>query len=346
MSEENQPRRITIRDIAKELGVSHTAVSLALRNRSGISEKQRERITAKAAEMGYYPDPMLAALSNYRLQNKEHPVQAALAWINTWDDPNQLRSFNEFDHYWKGASKAATQLGYRLDEFIVKEIRIHRLEQVLKARNIRGVLLPPDRGSSIDWKGFDWSSFSNIRFGRTTKPPAINFVTSAQLQNAMLAFDEIRKRGYNRIGFVSENDRNETFGSGFLWAQQELPIRQRLPALLFNKSASQSERKTALATWMKNHRPDAIFTREKTLPDLLISLGYRIPEDVGLATTSILDTPIDAGIDQNSAEIGRAAVLAVISLINSSSRGIPSIPHEHLITGRWVDGSMLPDRTA
>ncbi|MDF7808807.1 LacI family DNA-binding transcriptional regulator [Pontiellaceae bacterium B12219] len=344
MSHQNQPRRITIRDIAKELNVSHTSVSLALRNRSGISEEQRARIKAKAAEMGYFPDPMLAALSNYRLQNREHPVQAALAWINTWDHPEELRGYHEFDLYWKGAFKAALNLGYHLEEFIIKDIPLHRLAQVLKARNISGVLLPPDRSSHIDWKGFDWSPFATVRFGRTQKPPQVNFVTSAQVQNAMMAFDEILKRGYNRIGFIGEKGREETFGAGFLWAQQELPIRQRLPVLLFNPSATDSECRASLDSWMKKYRPDAIFTRDKTLPDLLTSLGYRIPEDVGLATTSIIDTPIDTGIDQNSEEIGRAAVLSVVSQINNSSWGIPPIQHESLINGRWVDGSMLPDR--
>jgi DNA-binding LacI/PurR family transcriptional regulator len=346
MNAENQPRRITVRDIAKEMNVSHTSVSLALRNHPRITEALRERIQKKATEMGYYPDPMLAALSNYRLQSQEHPVQAALAWINTWEHPAALRSYHEFDLYWEGARKEAFNLGYRLEEFVTQDIPIHRLAQVLKARNINGVLLPPDRSSSMEWKAFDWSPFSIVRFGRTKKPPQVNFVTSAQVQNAMMAFDEIRKRGYKRIGFVGEIGREETFGAGFLWAQQELPVRQRLPLLLFQHTATDSERKSTLASWMKKCRPDAIFTRNKMLPNLLTSLGFRIPEDVGLASTSIFDTPIDAGIDQNSEEIGRTAVLSVVSQINNSSRGIPSICNETLVEGRWIDGSMMPDRQA
>ena len=128
MNENNMPRRITVRDIAKEVGVSHTTVSLALRNNPRISDKLREKIQNKAKEMGYSPDPMLSALSNYRLNNQEHPVQAALAWINPWNPPEKLRSFKVFDLYWKGASQTAGNLGYRLEEFILKDISTVRYE--------------------------------------------------------------------------------------------------------------------------------------------------------------------------------------------------------------------------
>jgi DNA-binding LacI/PurR family transcriptional regulator len=343
MSDTNPPHRITLREIARELGVSHTAVSLALRNRSGISEAQRSRITAKAAEMGYVPDPMLSALSNYRLRNQESPVQAALAWINPWDKPEQLRSYQEFDLYWQGASKTARKLGYHLEEFAIKNIPVQRLEQVLTARNIQGLLIPPGRNIDIHWDGFDWSHFSIVRLGRTNQEPHVHFVTSAQLQNARMAFAEINKRGYKRIGFVGEQDWDDTFGAGFLWAQQMLPVCRRLPSLLF-KDLQQTDRKATLAKWVEKHKPDAIFSVDSELPQLLTSLGYRVPEDIALAASSIIDTPIDAGIDQNSEEIGRSAVLALISLIHDSSRGIPPIQHEYLIKGRWVDGAMMPSR--
>jgi DNA-binding LacI/PurR family transcriptional regulator len=101
-----------------------------------------------------------------------------------------------------------------------------------------------------------------------------------------------------------------------------------------------------LTKWMKKNAPDAIFTQQQQLPAMLTELGYRIPEDIGLATTSIIDTPIDAGIDQNSEEIGRTAALSLISYINNSSRGIPPIRHELLINGLWVNGKSLPDRNA
>ena len=70
-----------------------------------------------------------------------------------------------------------------------------------------------------------------------------------------------------------------------------------------------------------------------------------MPEDIGLATLTLLDGGnIDAGIDQNSEEIGRAAAQLLISLINHNELGVPAIGREVLIEGKWVDGSSLPIR--
>ena len=95
---------------------------------------------------------------------------------------------------------------------------------------------------------------------------------------------------------------------------------------------------------MAEVQPDAILTDSNDVSTMLKNLGYRIPEDVGLATTSIHDTQIDAGIDQRPFEIGRAAVRILTALIAERSFGLPDCINETLIEGQWVDGSMMPPR--
>ena len=46
-------KRVTIQDIADELGISRNTVSKAINNSDGLAEATRERILQKAAEMGY-----------------------------------------------------------------------------------------------------------------------------------------------------------------------------------------------------------------------------------------------------------------------------------------------------
>jgi LacI family transcriptional regulator len=48
-------RKPTVMDVAKKVGLSHTAVSLALRGRPGVSLRQQERIRKAADELGYRP---------------------------------------------------------------------------------------------------------------------------------------------------------------------------------------------------------------------------------------------------------------------------------------------------
>jgi DNA-binding LacI/PurR family transcriptional regulator len=82
---------------------------------------------------------------------------------------------------------------------------------------------------------------------------------------------------------------------------------------------------------------------------MLQKAGYRVPEDIGLASTTILETGeplIDAGLDQNSEEIGRVAVLVVLSQISDNARGLPPITRQVFVQGRWVDGASLPPRSS
>lgn len=60
-------KRVTIKDIAREAGVSPGAVSFALNDRPGVSESTRERIKAVAAELGWTRSAAAAALSGKRV---------------------------------------------------------------------------------------------------------------------------------------------------------------------------------------------------------------------------------------------------------------------------------------
>ncbi len=338
-------RRITLRDIAEEVGMSHVTVSLALRNDPKISEKTRKKILKVAEELGYRPDPMLTSLARYRHSSKAKQTEAVVAWINLWEDPDKLRTYKEFDLWWKGASQAAERMGYRIDEFVTKGMSGKRLATILKTRNISGILIPPyPDPPTIDLAEIPWDEFTVIQFGRHDHHPALHVVTSSQAANTIMAFDRIRERGYNRIGFVSEKVvKSRMFGAGFYWTQQYLPQKERL-SILALETSSVVEQETMLDQWIKKEKPDAILTDFPNLPERLKALGCRIPQDIGLATTSIHDTPIDTGIDQNPKEIGRMGFITLVSMMNDYEYGIPDIQHEILVGGTWVDGNMLPVR--
>ncbi|MEO8615622.1 MAG: LacI family DNA-binding transcriptional regulator [Luteolibacter sp.] len=347
MKPDSRAPRISMRDIAKAVGVSHVTVSLALRDNPRISAEVRQRIREVATELGYRADPMLTALSHYRMSKADHPITAAIAWVNAWEEPSALRQFKEFDCYWQGASAAAEKYGYRLEEFrIDAEIKPWLLHQILSTRGIRGLLLPPQRAQT-DWGDFPWSEYSVVRFGRSLQSPRCHVVTSDQVANTILAFDETRSRGYRRIGFITDESNmrltGHLFESGYLTAQRFVEAPECLPIFVMNHHPVR-EQKTALASWLKAHRVDAIITNMEEVAPMLKSMGIRVPEDVALAGTSVLDSNIDSGIDQHPVEIGRVAFLMLNSLINDGSRGIPPIFRQILVEGSWVDGSFLPDR--
>jgi LacI family transcriptional regulator len=346
MPNSNRPR-VSIRSIAAKLSVSHTAVSLALRGSPEVSAKFRALVENTAQEMGYRPDPMLSALGNYRRNRAESKPAVGIAWINAWEKPEDLRSYREFERYWKGAEQAAKEFGYQLEEFHVdKNVSPKELHELLQARAICGILLPPHTDPP-HWAAFPWEQYSVVRYGRSIPDPPFHVVTADQVFNTMLSFNTIRERGYERIGYVDSQVTKaqppHLFRAGFLKAQRNLDETLRVPILNLKLANSPTPHKD-LAQWVKDYRIDAILTFLPELPDLLRKAGLRVPEDVALAGTSILDTSISAGINQHAEEIGRVGFLILNSLINDRDTGIPTIHRESLIEGSWIDGASLPYR--
>lgn len=332
-------------DIAQAIGITKSAVSLALKNHPRISPARRHEIQAVAKRMGYQPNAAATALAHFKQQSKSTPVQAAIAWINAWPNPKLLFSFREFELFWQGALKGAEKFGYRLEQFIVnKEMSLAHLERILHARGMNGILIPPHGEIRVDWNALHWERFSAVRFGRSLEGLLpFHSVTTDQAANGSLAFQKIREKGYKRIGFVGHKTSRRVYVAGFLQAQLDAPEPSRLPPLLIS-APEPPDTQELISAWIEKYKPDAILTEFVRVPQLLKEAGYRVPQDIGLAGTSLLDIDVDAGIDQHAEEVGRVAVLVLISLINDNDRGSPAIPREILVKGTWVDGSSLPSR--
>lgn len=338
------PRRITMLDIARHLGLDQSTVSLALRNHPRISAVTREKIQRAAEELGYRPDPMLSALATYRQSGRSPDIVAELAWVNRWSPPERFHTFREFDGYWRGAVAAARDSGYRLEKFNLGDAPLSQLERMMHARNITGLVIPPHHGARNDWSGMDFAPFSVVRIGHSVKL-GMHAVGCDQTDAAILGFTRIYERGYRRIGFVTHPgaEISSRFRAGFLFAQENTPDHEHLPTLLIHEGDASIDR-SALARWLKRNRPDAIFTTSARLRGMLIELGLRVPEDIALAATSVLDGNSDSGIDQRPEEIGRAVIELLESLFSHGHRGVPEVPRMVTVASRWVDGTSLPVR--
>jgi len=345
MNEEFNSPGITLRDIARSLGISHVSVSLALRNAPQISLARRQQIQEKAREMGYRPNPMAAALGQLRFAGKARAVTAELAWISYQEDSQDIRRFKEFDLYWSGASQSAKWFGYNLEEFICNtNFSLARVEKILRARGVHGILIPPHSKLPPNWDSFHWEHFSVVRFGHSILRPRVHVVTSDQITNSLLAFAKIQSKGYKRIGYVSSLTSSTRHKAGVLMAQSNLAPKHQVPPLIFVTGNNNPEDQRKLCLWLKKTKPDAILTDVAAMREMLQSAKYHVPNDIGLAVFSVLDGNADAGIYQNPEEIGKAAMEMLISLINHNHTGIPKICRELLIEGEWVDGTTLPPR--
>jgi DNA-binding LacI/PurR family transcriptional regulator len=347
-----EKKRVTLRDIAERVGVSHVTVSLALRNHHSISIGRRDEVQRMAKQMGYVPDPMLSSLAVYRQNKRALQIHNSLAWINHWEQPERLRGeHKEFDHYWRGAAKAGERFGYRLEEVRWSEgFSARRFQQILVTRNVRGLLIPP-HPTPPDWGKFDWNRFSVIRFGQSVAVPHSHLVSADHFRGVVMALRTMSGYGYRRIGLVICGDFDRRLGGnhtgGFYAASKLFDLPDTCPPLMTDEAAYRenlAQARKKLKQWMEKHRPDAILTSVPQIPELVRALGYRIPEDVAVAGTSIYDVPVDAGINQNPEMIGRIAVETLVGQIHVNDRGEPSAPCRILVESHWQDGKSLPRR--
>lgn len=337
--------RVTIREISEKAGVHFTTVSLALRKSPRLKAETRERIQKLAEEMGYRPDPMLSALNAYRLTRRPVHYQGSIAWINTWPIRGSLYENVEFNEYYLGACERAGQQGYTVDEFWLREpgMSIGRLHQILRARNVRGVLLPPQPASN-NFLDLQYDEVSAVAFGYSMRPAVLNLVTNHQPHSMDLLFEKVVERGYRRIGLSIPRDWNRkvdcAFQSAMLLFQDENPKMPRIPILWDNFN------KTELVAWMKAHRPDVVIGSNECAVNLKAA-GFRIPGDVGYASLFLGKSEQQvSGIHQNDRIIGHRAVDLLIGMLHRGETGLPETPVRLLVEGEWIPGKTLPDRTA
>ena len=170
-----------------------------------------------------------------------------------------------------------------------------RIEQILTARGINGILIPPHGAYNVAWDTLNWEHFGCALRPHLCENGCLPFhsVTADHAANAALAFSKMREHGYGRIGSVAFTEAS-SFLQGFLHRQFQDPMKLRIPPLI-----APADRKNVIP-WFKRYKPDAILTEIPDVLDLLDQAGYRIPDDIAVAGTTALDIPgIDAGIDQH-----------------------------------------------
>ena len=93
-------RSVTIKDIARKLGISKSTVSRALRNHPNVKESTRQAVNQLAKEWDYRPDPVALGL----LQKKTFAIGVVVPNI----------SFPYFSHAVSGMQEIASKAGYQV----------------------------------------------------------------------------------------------------------------------------------------------------------------------------------------------------------------------------------------
>lgn len=335
-------KRVTLKDIAAEAGVHHTTVSMALRNRPELPEQTRERIQQIALRLGYRPDPMLRALRSYRSDAMGDGRRGfSIAFVTAFETPEFWRRIPVYSRRYDGITARASQLGYNIEHFWIdlKKMDARRTTQILRARNISGLIIAPIKVPSM--LPLQWQWFACVSLTFSLQSTDMHVISNNHLHTFRLAWRSLLERGYRRPALVVDRVSDERVLH--VWSTVALGEVSRMPVgCRVRPYVPEVLQKDGFTRWFRRYRPDAIVTISPHLNILewLRQEGCRVPAEVGFANLDC-EEPVGgaSGVYQLPEVIGMTSVDVLSGLIQRNDLGLPQSPQSILIRGAWVDGN-------
>ena len=337
--------RVTLRDVAAAAALSVSAVSQALRNHPSIPEETRNRVRTIAGEIGYRPDPVLAALNLYRHDRRGTERKVVIAYVTCFPARETWRQTTFYSRTFLGAEQRAAELGYRLEHFWLHDagVSVDRFCDMLLARGIRGLLIAPlpTPGGELALR---WEEFSSVAIGPSLVRPVLHSACNNHYQSMLLALTRLRERGYRRIGLVldPEVDRRhqQKYQAAFYMEQRSFPTTEaRIPPLLTGELTD-----AVVGRWLTKSRPDVVLGHTDRLWPIIDRLNQRRSTRVAFVSLICNARGRIAGIDTDPERIAAAAVERLNLLLAANETGIPSAPSCLMLDGVWVEGGTIRPR--
>lgn len=333
------------RDLARKLRLSHTTVSLALKNHPRISEATKRRVQAAAEKAGYRRNALVSALMTRIRQGKPASSHGeVLAFLSAYPGEHDWKRLPSSLEGFAGARRQAETLGYRAQHFWLgpDAANARHIYRVMEARAVRGAFafsLPEAAAEQIP----DWDTLPFVMIGYSFQRRRIHQAAHNHVEGVMACYRELRARGYQRIGLAivrfDDEQVRHYWRAGFLAAQQVMGGAALRIHLHPDYHADEG-----FMAWVEKQRPDAIIGSFPNLAlDLLTRHGVSVPEQIAYASLD-LDTPHVgeiAGIRQNWERMGAALVDLLVSQINANELGLPSAPKLLQLDGVWNEGKTV-----
>ncbi len=340
-------QRVTLKEIASACDYSLMTVSYALRNHPKIPLLTREKIQAVARQLGYVPDPMLNALVGYREGLKRPDYRNTLGFVSNWSQPARQAwaHFAPLLAYFDGAKERASEMGYELEEFWLKErgMNPRRLSNILRSRGIRGLIIGPMLASRSRLD-LAWEHFSAVALDRSLVKPMLDHVTSNNASAIELVWHQLLHAKVKRVGLIQMRNGNERAGYYFqsfheLWQRRYQNLVHEVPTLILPDDLNSRQEEETILRWYELHRPEVLLGFNMTYIALLERAGYRLHKDFRFIHLDLhpSDLPL-SGIQQHPHKIGATAVEQLHLLLQKNAYGLPKLPQSTLVGVNWESG--------
>lgn len=334
---------MTLKVIARRLGLSSATVSYALKGAKKISVDTRARVRAMADEIGYCPNPRVSSLMAHIRRSRARPPGDRIAFVWVHLSPKATCGSAFLQEVVRGVRVRAEQSGFGLEEFWTETEAMcdRRLQEIILSRGIAGVVLSPvmtdETWVSLEW---DWGRVAAAAVGNVTWQPALHRAGHHHYMGMLLALEKLEQMGCRRPAVWLEHDSNCRSKRAWEAAWRTChPRRKEADQLLLVAGGDENDAINRRA-WLEKLRPDGLLVSSG---DLLESRGVRRTcARLGIAMATLhWDGRAGGppGIDQCHGHIAANAVDLVVAQLHNNEIGLPAFPRTILFTGRWLDGA-------
>jgi LacI family transcriptional regulator len=308
-------KRVTIKTIADQLGLSIATVSRALQDSHEISQATREKVKQAAAELGYSPNVYASGLRAG--SSKTIAVMV----------PEVENHF--FSQVISGVETVARENGYHVLIYLTHEDPVKELEFVQLLGNGRadGLLISVTHNDNeyAHLEQLVQADYPLVLFDRLVAELDVPKVSTNNEQVSFEATRLLYERGASRIAFLGLNPDlyiTRTRLSGYLQAIQHV-YPDSVP-LVFSGTGNQEKDLVALKTFIHHHQPDAFLGASESMALLLYEIsrqqGIIIPDAAQLISFTNLGAarflqPSLSAIVQPAFEIGKEAAELLFKVI-------------------------------
>ncbi|MBP7506907.1 MAG: LacI family DNA-binding transcriptional regulator [Prolixibacteraceae bacterium] len=327
--------QVTIKDIARKLGISPSTVSRALKDHPDISPQTKKSVNNLAKSLNYQPNAVALSLKHSR------------SFIIGVIIPETVHYF--FSSVISGIEDIAYDAGYNV--MICQSAERYEREvsnsQMLYSNRVEGLLVSLSKNTeNFDHlKFFPDNNIPIVFFDRGTDNFPCDQVLIDDYKAAYNATELLIKRGHKKLIHLSA-PQNLNIGLGRYKGFQDAIINNGIAPLKINSYlADNFEMADSIVEKLikSGDIPDGIFAvNDLTALGAVYALkrnGIKIPEQVGVIgfgngqNTNLTDPPLST-IDQNGYEMGKVAAQLLLKRINSDIENFT--PEKHIIDTQLI----------
>jgi DNA-binding LacI/PurR family transcriptional regulator len=308
-------RRVSIKDIARKAGVSHSTVSRALRGSPLVNPRTAERIRRLAARMGYVPNAAARSLATAR-------TGIVGLVITTLADPFLAEIV-------RGVEEVALEAGYRL--FLATSNADPERElaavRALAESRVEGVIVASSRVGELYLPHLEALGVPIVLINNQREEPFIYSVASDSYQGAVQAISYLVELGHTRIAYIAgpptaRSNRERLAGYREAMARAGLPLD---PAWIAEGNGRPEGGEWGMRRLLEApRRPTAVFCyNDMTAIGALRAAraaGLRVPDDLSIIGfddilfAAYTEPPLTT-VAQPKYEMGRTAMSMLLRLL-------------------------------